>query len=63
MALRNWTSGAEGLCTTDLLPTAVNKAEWRGYGVGRGGVEGPAYSSSGSSGVWNPALSRLCLRR
>ena len=63
MALRNWASAAERLCTTDLLLTAVNKAEWRGYGERRGGVEGAAYSSSDSSGVWNPALSLLCLRR
>ena len=63
MALRNWASAAEGLCTTDLLPTAVNKAEWRGYGVGGGGVEGAAYSSSGSSEAGGTAFSRLRLSR
>ena len=30
MALRNCASAAERLCTTDLLPAAVNKAEWLG---------------------------------
>lgn len=44
------------MCTTDLLLTAVNKAEWRGYGERRGGVEGAAYPSSGSHPYLNQSL-------
>ena len=63
MALRNWASASEGLCTICLMTDDGESGRVARLRGRKRGVEGAARSSPGSSGAWDRAFSRLRLRR